>query len=105
MAAPRNVARKLLESHLVSGKLDPGSEIAIRIDQTLTQGATGTAGARVLPFRSNVEQISQFAFEPITNQTRGAAIHVTHDLSPREVEIVLAGGLIPLMRGRLGDAA
>ena len=41
----------------------------------------------------------------ITNQTRGAAIHVTHDLSPREIEIVLAGGLIPLMRGRLGDAA
>ncbi len=38
----RSVARKLLESHLVEGDLVPGSEIAIRIDQTLTQDATGT---------------------------------------------------------------
>jgi aconitate hydratase len=38
----RSVARKLLESHLVEGDLTPGSEIAIRIDQTLTQDATGT---------------------------------------------------------------
>ena len=37
-----SVARKLLESHLVEGDLTPGSEIAIRIDQTLTQDATGT---------------------------------------------------------------
>jgi aconitate hydratase len=38
----RGVARKLLESHRVEGNLTPGSEIAIRIDQTLTQDATGT---------------------------------------------------------------
>jgi aconitate hydratase len=31
-----------LGSHLVEGKLEPGTEIAIRIDQTLTQDATGT---------------------------------------------------------------
>jgi aconitate hydratase len=36
------VASKLLESHLVEGDLVPGREIAIRIDQTLTQDATGT---------------------------------------------------------------
>jgi aconitate hydratase len=34
------VAYKILESHLVSGKLIPGEEIAIKIDQTLTQDAT-----------------------------------------------------------------
>lgn len=33
---------KILAEHLVSGELVPGSEIAIRIDQTLTQDATGT---------------------------------------------------------------
>ncbi|KPK21101.1 MAG: aconitate hydratase, partial [Dehalococcoidia bacterium SM23_28_1] len=33
---------KILEEHLVSGKLEPGTEIGIRIDQTLTQDATGT---------------------------------------------------------------
>jgi aconitate hydratase len=37
-----NVARKLIESHLEDGEMNPGEEIAIRIDQTLTQDATGT---------------------------------------------------------------
>ena len=39
---PRNVAYKLIESHLVDGEMVPGEEIGIRIDQTLTQDATGT---------------------------------------------------------------
>src|SRR5512142_45754 len=38
----KNIVYKILESHLVEGRLEPGSEIAIRIDQTLTQDATGT---------------------------------------------------------------
>ncbi|EDY20880.1 aconitate hydratase domain protein [Chthoniobacter flavus Ellin428] len=38
----RNVAQKLIESHLVAGRMDPGDEIALKIDQTLTQDATGT---------------------------------------------------------------
>jgi aconitate hydratase len=38
----KSVAQKILEDHLVSGELKPGTEIAIRIDQTLTQDATGT---------------------------------------------------------------
>ena len=36
------VAQKLIKSHLVSGDMTPGSEIGLRIDQTLTQDATGT---------------------------------------------------------------
>ncbi len=40
--AKGTVAYKILKEHLVSGKLIPGEEIAIRIDQTLTQDATGT---------------------------------------------------------------
>ncbi|WP_374111281.1 aconitate hydratase [Nocardia sp. JCM 34519.1] len=39
---PQNVARKLIRSHLVSGVMSPGAEIGLRIDQTLTQDATGT---------------------------------------------------------------
>jgi aconitate hydratase len=42
MNKPENLVRKILGRHLVSGALSPGSEIAIRIDQTLTQDATGT---------------------------------------------------------------
>lgn len=38
----KNVTQKLIESHLVQGKMNPGEEIGIRIDQTLTQDATGT---------------------------------------------------------------
>ncbi|MFH1861327.1 MAG: aconitate hydratase [bacterium] len=39
---PLNVTQKLISSHLLSGDLTPGSEIAIKVDQTLTQDATGT---------------------------------------------------------------
>jgi aconitate hydratase len=38
----KNLVQKILEAHLVQGELVPGKEIAIRIDQTLTQDATGT---------------------------------------------------------------
>ncbi|AKG73505.1 aconitate hydratase [Salinicoccus halodurans] len=37
-----NVAQKLIQDHLVSGEMTPGEEIGLRIDQTLTQDATGT---------------------------------------------------------------
>ncbi len=36
------VAAKIIKNHLVSGTMEAGKEIAIRIDQTLTQDATGT---------------------------------------------------------------
>jgi aconitate hydratase len=38
----QSVFYKILSEHLVEGTLAPGSEIGIRIDQTLTQDATGT---------------------------------------------------------------
>ena len=38
----QNVAEKLIRSHLVGGEMEPGAEIGLRIDQTLTQDATGT---------------------------------------------------------------
>lgn len=37
-----NVAHQLIREHLVSGAMDVGEEIGLRIDQTLTQDATGT---------------------------------------------------------------
>ncbi|HHW01407.1 MAG TPA: aconitate hydratase [Thermoanaerobacterales bacterium] len=37
-----NLTQKIIFSHLVEGDMTPGKEIAIRIDQTLTQDATGT---------------------------------------------------------------
>ena len=38
----KNVTQKLIESHLVEGLMIPGEEIGLKIDQTLTQDATGT---------------------------------------------------------------
>ncbi|MCX7981655.1 MAG: aconitate hydratase [Syntrophales bacterium] len=38
----QSVTEKLIASHLVAGKCLPGEEVGIRIDQTLTQDATGT---------------------------------------------------------------
>ncbi len=38
----RNVTQKLIAEHLIEGEIEPGEEIGIRIDQTLTQDATGT---------------------------------------------------------------
>lgn len=37
-----NLAQKIIKEHLVSGEMKAGNEIAIRIDQTLTQDSTGT---------------------------------------------------------------
>ncbi|HIR87044.1 MAG TPA: aconitate hydratase [Candidatus Limivicinus faecipullorum] len=37
-----NLADKIIKEHLVSGSMKPGEEAALRIDQTLTQDATGT---------------------------------------------------------------
>ncbi|MDD2524024.1 MAG: aconitase family protein, partial [Endomicrobiaceae bacterium] len=37
-----NLSRKIIKQHLVSGTMEVGNEIGLRIDQTLTQDATGT---------------------------------------------------------------
>ncbi|WP_114679299.1 aconitate hydratase [Desulfotruncus alcoholivorax] len=37
-----NLTQKIIASHLIEGEMVPGQEIAIKIDQTLTQDATGT---------------------------------------------------------------
>ncbi|MEX1098225.1 MAG: aconitate hydratase [Planctomycetales bacterium] len=37
-----NCTQQLIQSHLLDGDMTPGAEIALRIDQTLTQDATGT---------------------------------------------------------------
>lgn len=37
-----NIAEKIISAHLVDGKMETGEDIAIKIDQTLTQDATGT---------------------------------------------------------------
>ena len=38
----KTIAQKIIAAHLVSGDMTPGCEVALKIDQTLTQDATGT---------------------------------------------------------------
>lgn len=45
---PQTVVQKILAAHLVEGQLTPGEEIGLRIDQTLTQDATGTTAFLLL---------------------------------------------------------
>ncbi len=39
---PENLAHKIIAQHLASGDMQPGTEVALTIDQTLTQDVTGT---------------------------------------------------------------
>ena len=55
------LAQKLIASHLVSGEMIPGQEIALRIDQTLTQDSTGTMA--YLQFESmGIDRVRNAAF-------------------------------------------
>ena len=42
---PENLTHKLLAGNLASGRLDPGSDITVRVDQVLIEDATGTMAA------------------------------------------------------------
>ncbi|WP_415714732.1 aconitate hydratase [Maridesulfovibrio sp.] len=37
-----NITEKIISAHLLNGEMEPGTEVGLRIDQTLTQDATGT---------------------------------------------------------------
>ena len=65
----QNVAQKLIESHLVKGGLKPGEEIGLKIDQTLTQDATGT-----------MVMLELEAMQIPTVQTQLSAQYVDHNL-------------------------
>ena len=36
------IAQKIIQAHRLSGEMTPGADVGLRIDQTLTQDATGT---------------------------------------------------------------
>ncbi len=65
----QNVAQKLISGHLVDGDMTPGEEIALRIDQTLTQDATGT-----------MVMLELEAMELETVKTELSAQYVDHNL-------------------------
>jgi aconitate hydratase len=65
----RNLTQKLIAEHLVEGDMEAGEEIGLRIDQTLTQDATGTLA--MLEFESmQVDRV----------RTQVSAQYVDHNL-------------------------
>ncbi|MBI4337134.1 MAG: aconitate hydratase [Chloroflexi bacterium] len=65
----QSVTRKILEAHLVSGKLEPGQEIGLSVDQTLLQDATGTMAC--LEFEAmNIPQV----------RTKLSVVYVDHNM-------------------------
>ena len=64
-----SLARAILEEHLVRGDLAPGTEIALRVDQTLAQDATGTMA---------MMQFESFGVERIQVET--AVVYVDHNI-------------------------
>jgi aconitate hydratase len=64
-----SLARTILEEHLVRGDLTPGSEIALRVDQTLAQDATGTMA---------MMQFEGFGQERVQVET--AVVYVDHNI-------------------------
>jgi aconitate hydratase len=64
-----SLARTILEEHLERGDLTPGSEIALRVDQTLAQDATGTMA---------MMQFELFGEERVRVET--AVIYVDHNI-------------------------
>jgi aconitate hydratase len=64
-----SLARTILEQHLARGELTPGAEIALRVDQTLAQDATGTMA---------MMQFEGFGHERVQVET--AVIYVDHNI-------------------------
>jgi hypothetical protein len=75
-----NLARQLIAEHLIEGEMLPDAEIALKIDQFLLQAWELEYGR--------------------DGQSEGR-IRVRHSLSPRQVDVLLAGGGISWMRRRL----
>ena len=80
-----NLVTRILKDHMVSGSLEPGEEVALRIDQTLLQDATGTMAC--LQFeRMGVERIQvDFAVQYVDHN-----IHPARPQEPRRPPL-LAG--------------
>jgi aconitate hydratase len=64
-----SLARSILEEHLVRGELVPGTEIGLRVDQTLAQDATGTMA---------MMQFELFGVERVQVET--AVVYVDHNI-------------------------
>ena len=69
----KNLIQKILEEHLVEGTLIPGREIAVKIDHTLLQDATGT--------------MAMLEFESLGLESVGAELAAQRGHTPIRLEV------------------
>lgn len=85
----KNMTTKILEAHLVEGRLTPEQEISIRIDHTLLQDATGTMA--MLEFVS-------LGLPRVKVGLAAQYIDTILDVSDRQRHELLAGGTLNVMK-------
>lgn len=87
------IAEQILSAHLVEGKLEEGAEIGLKIDQTLTQDATGTMV--YLEF----ETLGIAAAKPeVPVQVGGRQIMTRLEISDCQRRILVAGEILNLAK-------
>src|ERR671923_1148413 len=86
-----SLAHTILGEHLVRGELRPGSEIALRVDQTLAQDATGTMA---------LMQFELFGVEGVRVET--AVVYVDHNILQIDFKTPDAHRFLQAMAARYG---
>ena len=81
-----NLTQTLINSHLVSGNMQPGNEIALRIDQALLQDVLGT----LVMLELEAMGVDRVGIDRAPNTS--TATFSNHDLSQRQIKILMAGG-------------
>ena len=87
----RTIAQKIIASYLLSGDMTPGTEIGLRIGQTLTQDATGTRACLAL---ENIHAGLRAGKIIAAAGGSGKPLAFTCPLSERQISSLLAGGLL-----------
>lgn len=116
---PESLSRQLIAAHLVSGEMIPGSEITLTMDQALLQDVllplrfTDPHHVRLLrqdvtlcieDMRDQLAKGRRIVAKAIGNGQPAMEMSFEHEMNPRQVDTMLAGGAINWMRQAAGAA-
>ena len=88
----KTIAQKIIAAHLISGDMTAGSEVALRIDQTLTQDATGTMA--YLEFETmGIPRVKTELSIAYVDHNWGGAIKTLEYAVKKKLQIINLGGL------------
>ena len=76
----KTIAQKIITAHLVSGDMTPGTEVALKIDQTLTQDATGTMAYLEFETMGIPKVKTEFSIAYVDHNTLQCGFEMTTDI-------------------------